>query len=174
MRTVGLLFPATETSASLKAGGITVLERQARQLRRAGATVLFAINVEPLTDLPAGVEALNAIALATRITASDRVAAIAAGLIVDERAIDAVLEAPAPALLVSIASRPDAVSIERIDSDSLAAGVMVLPGRLVIDQVLKLGEWDLASTLISGHCCRSGNPPHRFSCTATLCTLAAA
>jgi phosphatidylglycerophosphate synthase len=148
MRTVGLLFPATETPVSLLFGGITVLERQARQLRRAGATLLFAIDIEPLTELPAGVEAIGPGALASRINASDRVATIAAGLIIDERAIDAVLAAPAPALLVCDPARPDAVAIERIDSASAAAGVMVLPGTLVIAQVLGLGEWDLASTLI--------------------------
>ena len=148
MRTVGLLFQASETPASLLVGGITVLERQARQLRRAGATLLFAIDVEPLTELPAGVEAIGPGALTSRINAGDRVATIAAGLIIDERAIEAVLAAPAPALLVCDPTRADAVAIERIDSASAAAGVMVLPGTLVIAQVLGLGEWDLASTLI--------------------------
>ena len=148
MRTVGLLFLATETPASLVVGGITVLERQARQLRRAGATVLFAIDVEPLTNLPAGVEAIGAAALADRIGRGDRVAVIAAGLIVDERALDAVLAAPAPAMLVSDPARADVVAIERIDSATSAAGVMVLPGTLVIAQALSLGEWNLASALI--------------------------
>lgn len=148
MRTVGLLFPAVDVSAALRVGGITVLERQARQLRRAGATLLFAINVEPLTELPAGVEAVTPAALISRINPSDRVAAIAAGLIIDDRAIDAVLAAPAPALLVCDPARDPAIVIERIDSASAAAGVMVLPGTLVVAQVLSLGEWDLASTLI--------------------------
>ncbi|MFZ4109444.1 MAG: CDP-alcohol phosphatidyltransferase family protein [Polymorphobacter sp.] len=139
---------ATETPASLVVGGITVLERQARQLRRAGATVLFAIDVEPLTNLPAGVEAIGAAALADRINRGDRVAVIAAGLIVDERALDAVLAAPAPAMLVSDPARADVVVIERIDSATSAAGVMVLPGTLVIAQALSLGEWNLASALI--------------------------
>jgi len=148
MRTVGLLFLPTETPASPVVGGITVIERQARQLRRAGATLLFAIDIEPLTILPAGVEAIGAAALPARIGAGDRVAVIAAGLIVDERALDAVLSAPAPAMLVSDPARADAVAIERIDSTTCAAGVMVLPGTLVIDQAATLGEWNLASTLI--------------------------
>ena len=148
MRTVGLLFPAVDPPASLRVGGITILERQARQLRRAGATLLFAINVEPLTEMPAGVEAVTPSALITRINASDRVASIAAGLIIDERAIEAVMVAPAPALLVSDSARAGAAAVERIDSSSFAAGVMVLPGTMVITQVLTLGEWDLSSTLI--------------------------
>ncbi len=148
MRTIGLLFLATETPTSLVVGGITVLERQARQLRRAGATLLFAIDVEPLTNLPVGVEAIGAAALADRISPGDRVALIAAGLIIDQRALDAILAAPAPAMLVSDPGRADAVAIERIDSATCAAGVLVLPGTLVIAQVLSLGEWNLASTLI--------------------------
>jgi len=123
MRTIGLLFLATETPTSLVVGGITVLERQARQLRRAGATLLFAIDVEPLTNLPVGVEAIGAAALADRISPGDRVAVIAAGLIVDQRALDAILAAPAPAMLVSDPGRADAVAIERIDSLERAAAL---------------------------------------------------
>ncbi|MFZ4690744.1 MAG: CDP-alcohol phosphatidyltransferase family protein [Polymorphobacter sp.] len=148
MRTVGLLFPPVETPASLVAGGITVLERQARQLRRAGATALFVIDVVPLTELPRGVEAISSSTVAAHIADDDRVVAIAAGLIVDERAITAMLAAPPPALLVCGSAAAEPVCIERLDAGSLFAGIMVLPGAQLLMQAAGLGEWDLASTLI--------------------------
>jgi phosphatidylglycerophosphate synthase len=148
MRTVGLLFPPVETPASLVAGGITVLERQARQLRRAGADVLFAVDVVPLTELPADVEAITTAMIASRIAATDRTIIIAPGLIIDERAIAVVMLTPMPAVLVCDSARPDAVCVERLDAQTVAAGCMALPGAMVVQQAAGLGEWDLGSTLI--------------------------
>jgi 1L-myo-inositol 1-phosphate cytidylyltransferase / CDP-L-myo-inositol myo-inositolphosphotransferase len=148
MRTVGLLFPPSEPQASLVAGGIGVLERQARQLRRAGVETLLAVDVVPLTPLPAGVVATTAMALPGAIAAADRVVVIAAGLIIDERAIAAVLEAPVPALLCGDAGGPGAVGAERLDAQTFATGLMALPGALVLKMARGLGEWDLGSTLI--------------------------
>ncbi len=134
--------------AGLRPGGISVIERQARQLRHAGADAVFATDVVPLTQLPDGVAAVAAAALSGVIAPDDRVVIVAPGLIIDERALAAVLAAPVPALLVSDATRPGAVGIERLDLQSLAAGVMALPGAMVLAQAATIGEWDLAATLL--------------------------
>ncbi|WP_426163382.1 CDP-alcohol phosphatidyltransferase family protein [Sandarakinorhabdus sp. DWP1-3-1] len=147
MRTVGLLFPPAETPASLIVGGISILERQARQLRRAGIDVLFAVDVVPLTQLPDGVAAVTAATLVDQVQVGDRVCALAAGLVVDERAIAAVLAAPAPALLVCDAGVEGAAGVERLDALTFAGGVLTLPGTTLRTLAAGLGEWDLHSVL---------------------------
>jgi phosphatidylglycerophosphate synthase len=121
-------------------------------LRRAGAERLYAVDVVPLTVLPAGVEAVSAAALPGLIARDDLVVVIAAGLVIDDRALAAVLAAPVPALLVADAG-PDSGrvplrGVERLDALSFAAGVMALPGAMVREVAATLGEWDLGSTLI--------------------------
>lgn len=151
MRTIGLLFSAADAPAALVVGGITVLERQARQLRRAGMDIILACDIEPLTPLPAGVEPVSVAALATLAGPGDRIVAIAPGLVIDDRAIDSVLAAGGAAILIArdgAASGVPGVGIERIDSATLAAGAMVLPGALVRQVAEGLGEWNLASTLL--------------------------
>ena len=101
MHTIGLIFLPEPPPLPIIVGGISVAERQARQLRRAGAERLYAVDVVPLTVLPEGVEAVTAAALPGLIGRDDRVLAIAAGLVIDERAIAAVTAAPVPALLVT-------------------------------------------------------------------------
>jgi phosphatidylglycerophosphate synthase len=148
MRTIGFLFPPSETQASLVAGGLTAIERQARQLARAGADALFAVDVVPLTQLPAGVTAITAAGVLEVVEARDRVVTIAAGLIIDERAIAAVLAAPVPAMLVRDATQTGAEGIERLDALTFAGGVMTLSGAIVRRIASGLGEWDMESTLI--------------------------
>ena len=148
MRTVGLLFPAEDNGVPLFMGGISVLERQARQLRRAGVAALYVVDVVPLTVLPEGVEAITSAQLPRRIDAGERVFAIAAGLVIDDRALAVVLASEAPAMLVCDAAAPGAVCIERIDAATVTAGAMVLPSEMVREQALRIGEWDLGSTLI--------------------------
>ncbi|MBC7520413.1 MAG: CDP-alcohol phosphatidyltransferase family protein [Sandarakinorhabdus sp.] len=133
--------------ATLIVGGVTVLERQARQLRRAGVSTLLLVDAVPLTVLPDGVEAAATAQLPALIAADDRVVTIASGLVIDERAIAAVLDVEAPAMLVCDAAAIAAVSIERIDSATVWAGVMALSGAMVRQQAAMLGDWDLASTL---------------------------
>ncbi len=147
MHTIGLLFPPAEDVALLVVGGIGIMERQVRLLRRAGVTRFFAVDVAPLTPLPADVEAIKPSALASIIGRGDRVVAVASGLIIDERAIAAMLAAPVPAILTSGAGRPDRCGVERLDASSFAAGILALPGAMVLDVAAGLGEWDLASTL---------------------------
>lgn len=148
MHTIGLIFLPEPPPLPIIVGGISVAERQARQLRRAGAERLYAVDVVPLTVLPEGVEAVSAAALPALIGHQDRVLAIAAGLVIDERAIAAVTAAPMPALLVADARAEPLRGVERLDALSFAAGVMALPGMMVREVAATLGEWDLGSTLI--------------------------
>lgn len=148
MRTVGLIFTSSEGPEALVVGGITVIERQARQLRRAGVAQLYAVDVVPLTVLPDGVEAVTSARLASLIAAEDQVIAIAAALVVDDRAVAAMLAVPAPALLVCDANAPGAVCIERIDMATVAAGILLLRGTSVRQLAGELGEWNLESALI--------------------------
>jgi phosphatidylglycerophosphate synthase len=148
MRTVGLLFASSQDPEPLVVGGISVLERQARQLRRAGVSNLYAVDVVPLTVLPGGVEAVAASQLPDLLTPNDRVVALSAGLVIDDRAIAAMLAVPAPALLVCDANAPGAVCVERIDMATVAAGILLLNGAVVRQQAAALGEWSLESTLL--------------------------
>jgi phosphatidylglycerophosphate synthase len=148
MQTIGLIFLPETPPTPIIVGGISVAERHARLLRRAGAGRLYAVDIEPLTVLPAGVEAVSASALPGLIGRDDRVVAIAAGLVIDDRALAAVLAAPLPALLVCDAAATPRRGVERLDALSFAAGVMALPGMMVREVAATLGEWDLGSTLI--------------------------
>ncbi len=154
---IGLLFPAEDEVTTLVIGGISILARQARQLRQAGATQLLIVDPEPLSEVPEGAEPISRAALAQRVSPDVPVLAIAPGLIIDERAITLVAGAAAPALLVSLATPADVATaapgtappgIERLDADTLAAGVMLVQGSLLRDVLGGLGEWDLASTLL--------------------------
>lgn len=150
MRTIGLIFMGDEPR--LLVGGIPIAERQARQLRRAGVTAIRAVDVVPLTVLPAGVEPVAAGDLATAIAADDLVVVMAPDLVTDERALALLLAASAPALLVDPVPLPaDPMAgngAERIDAASISAGLLLLPGAMVRSVAASLGDWDLASTLL--------------------------
>jgi phosphatidylglycerophosphate synthase len=148
MRTLGLLFASPEAAEPLVVGGITVIERQARQLRRAGVDGLYAVDVVPLTILPEGVEAVSSAQLASLIDAGDRIVSMSSGLVIDERAIGAMLDVPAPALLVCDADAPGAVCVERIDMATVAAGIVLATGGAVRALAAGLGQWSLESALI--------------------------
>lgn len=148
MQTIGLLFLPEPTPVPLLVGGISVVERQARLLRRAGAERLYAVNVVPLTVLPQGVEAVASSALPGLVGRDDRVVVVSAGLVIDDRCLTAVLAAPVPAMLVADAGAVPLRGVERLDALSFAAGVMALPGMMVREVAATLGDWDLGSTLI--------------------------
>lgn len=138
MRLVALLIPSPPgPTPPLIVGGITVLERQRRQARLAKADLVLTLD-----------EAAAPAALVSAIADEDRVLVLAPGLVVDERAVAAVLDSPAPALGtwpgVAAARYRGA---ERLDATTLAAGVGVFPGALVRRIAATLGDWDLHATL---------------------------
>ena len=147
MRTIGLIFLAAGDTAALTAGGITIAERQTRQLRRAGAEAVLVLDAPPLSVIPPGTDAVTQASLPAAVGEGDRVLVVARGLIVDERALAAVAAAPVPALLVSDATRPGAGGVERLDALTLAGGVAAVRGSALVALLRTLGDWDLESTL---------------------------
>jgi len=147
---IGLLLAPAADVAGLIVAGISLLDRQARMLKRAGCSSLLLVGAEPLTPVPEGVELVSLKALAGRLGEAGAVEAlvISAGLIVDERALKAVSAAEVPVMLVSNGQLIPAPGIERLDAATLSAGLMRLPARAVAEVAATLGDWDLGSTLI--------------------------
>ena len=148
MRTIGLLFMPAEPVAALVAGGLSLVERQVRQLRRAGADRVLITGMQPLAAFPAGAEPVSLTQLDASVADDDRVIMLARGLIVDERALTAIFAAPLPTLMVSDATRLEAQGVERLDALTFAAGVAAIGGAQVRRAARALGDWDLESTLI--------------------------
>lgn len=111
-------------------GGLTLLDRQLKQVRRAGvARVLVAGD-----------------RLADAATLNDDVLLIDPGVVLDDRIVAAMVAATAPAVATWPALR--ARGTERIDAREIAAGIALYPAALVRDTCAMLGDWDLAPTLL--------------------------
>ncbi len=147
MRTIGLIFMPPESIAALSAGGLSLVERQVRQLRRAGADTVLIADVPPLMPMPKGAEPVTNSQLGEALDDRDRVVVLARGLIVDERALSAIFGATLPTMLVCDATRPGAQGVERLDALTFAAGVAAVEGAQVRQAVRSLGDWDLESTV---------------------------
>ena len=150
MPRIGVLMAPAADVAGLSVAGLSLVERQARMLRRAGCAPLLLVGAEPLTPVPEGVETLSVQALALRLTEIGAAEAmvISPGLIIDERAIKAMQALRGPSLLVSDGRIAPAPAVERLDAQTLAAGVMVVPVRTLADVARGIGDWDRGSTLI--------------------------
>lgn len=121
--------PPELATESLHVGGITVLERQVRQVRRAGVVEVVVVGSE------AYVPCANA---------TNDLLVIDPGVVLDERIVRALIAVPASA----VATWPAAIDgTERIDAASTAAGIGLYTAALVLTVTAGLGEWDLAATL---------------------------
>ncbi|QYE34029.1 hypothetical protein KZX46_14585 [Polymorphobacter sp. PAMC 29334] len=111
-------------------GGLTVLERQTRQVRRAGIARVLVVDEGPLDWA----------------TLNGDVVVIDTGVVLDDRIVAALALATAPA----IATWPAASGrgSERIDAQDMTAGIALYPASLVRDTAASLGDWDLAPTLL--------------------------
>ncbi len=147
MRTLGLVFMPEPTIAALVIGGISVLERQVRLLRRAGATAIFVVDMPPLAVIPVGSEPVTVPQLADLIAETDRVLILSRGLVVDERVLAAMARANTPALLVADATLSGAQGVERLDALTLASGVAVVDGATLATIARTLGDWDLEAVV---------------------------
>jgi phosphatidylglycerophosphate synthase len=152
MTRIGVLLAPEAMLASLRIGGLTMLERQARMLSRIGCTRLLLVGAPPLTPVPAGAEVVRNDELPGLLAAVQEVVLIAQGLVIDERALAAVMAAPGPAMLVSDGHNPappaQSRGVERLDAHSHAAGILRLDAAMVSVVAATLGDWDLGSTLI--------------------------
>jgi phosphatidylglycerophosphate synthase len=144
---------SAEPWGALPAGGISVVERQARQARRRGATRILVVVERMSAGVAAAIERMgpdaqairDAAAIPALLAGDGDVLVFAEGLIVDDRLIDAALASPGPVLAAWRETRPHA---ERIDPAYVWAGVARLPSALVSAVAANLGEWDLQSTLL--------------------------
>lgn len=135
MPIVAVLFaapPPPGVAAPLIAGGITVLERQRRQVRRAGVSRVIVVGDTPFD--PASLDG------------DGNVLVIDPGIILDDRIVALVAAAVAPA----VATWPAASGFgtERIDGRDTAAGIALYPAALVRATATALGDWDLGATLL--------------------------
>lgn len=155
---IGLLFPPPEPAADFIVAGISLLERQARQLRHAGIDRIIIVDPVPLQPLPAGAETRRSAELAEALPADARIIVLAPGIVIDERAIAAMLETPGLAtpgratpglaLLVSPGNGQAVQGVERLDAETLATGIMLAPAAMVRTVAANIGDWDLHSTLL--------------------------
>jgi phosphatidylglycerophosphate synthase len=148
----GVSSGAGEPYAAIRAAGISVIERQARQVRRAGATRIVVIAERMPPGLAEALERVGDTEVirdpaTLNLTASEQVLVLEEGLIVDERAIRALTGSPAPALAVWSGPEPRP-GAERLDAVTHWAGLALYDGSLVASVAGQLGEWDLQSTLL--------------------------
>jgi phosphatidylglycerophosphate synthase len=134
--------------------GITLVERQVRQLLHAGVDkVLLLAPVLP--DALAGrlladkrVQAVaTPEALSRALAGSEEPCLVLApGLLIDQRVIAALLAAaPGPAMAVFGDAPPGGAL--RLDGTTHDAGAMLLPAEMVARTAATVGDWDLAATL---------------------------
>nr|WP_295662604.1 hypothetical protein [Polymorphobacter sp.] len=122
--------PPTPGTAVPIVGGLTILERQTRQVRRAGIARVLVVDDAPLDWA----------------TLNDDIIVIDLGVVLDDRIVAAIASAVAPAIATwSAASGRGA---ERIDATDTAAGIARYPAALVRDTAATLGDWDLVPTLL--------------------------
>lgn len=147
--------PGTLPPGFQAVGGITLLERQVRQILKAGAARVLVVA----PALPEEVEARfarderivsmpNAAGLVAHLIDSTQpVLVLAPGILLDERLIDHMVQAThAPMLMVF---RDNAAKgAERLDAHDHWAGIARLPANMVAHTVGSLGDWDLTSTLV--------------------------
>ncbi len=168
MRLVALLnarAPAAGASASaftadeLRIGVHSPVEHQARQALAAGAEHILIRSDQPQGDIAhiadrlsreSGVPILavgDGPDLARRLERDDRVLLIAERMILPQQALDDLLAAPVPALLVT-PSQSATAHLERIDARHVWAGAALLAGETLLATIDMLGEWDLELTLL--------------------------
>jgi phosphatidylglycerophosphate synthase len=149
MALIGVLMAPAADVAGLNVAGLSLVERQARLLRRAGCTTLLLVGAEPLTPVPEGVELVPIPSLPGRLAGAGtaQVMLVSPGVVLDERAVKALAAIDGPAILVSNGQLLPA-GVERMDAATLAAGLMRLPARQLAETARTIGDWDLGSTLI--------------------------
>lgn len=144
--------------ALLPFAGQTLLEYQARQLAAAGA-VECAVLVDTVSpELAAAVDRLqrdsirvslvrDLPALGRIVGADDGILVLGEGHVLPTGALTQ-LAALLPPTLLTLPATPETRDFERIDGDSMWAGVALAPGALLLSTLDMLGEWDLALTVV--------------------------
>jgi hypothetical protein len=138
--------------------GQTLLERQVRQLARAGVghIVLYAPTlpatlirvVDKLAKLPISVDLTRtARDAADRIHPEERLIVVDGGLMLPDSAVVA-LASGGTNMILTVPDTADPEKFERVDARDRWAGAMAFDGSVLRQTAGILGEWDLAPTLL--------------------------
>lgn len=144
--------------ATLPLAGRTVIERQARLARAAGATSVIVFAERLPAELSAALDRLRRDRVPVRVARSveeaadavdpsDRLLLIADGAVVDGGQLSRLARVEGAAVLTV----PDGAfgePYERVDGRSRWAGVAAVDGALLRDTAAMLRDWDLQSTLL--------------------------
>lgn len=144
--------------ALLPIAGRPLIEHQARRAARAGAQDLLVVVERLPPELTDVLDRLRADGIVARVALGAADAAgklpegaipllIADGVLPEQDALDRIVDAPAPAMLV-FPDAPDRAQWERIDATSRWAGVALLDGRALAETAAMPGDWDLELTLL--------------------------
>lgn len=144
--------------ATLPLAGGTVIEHQARQAMRAGASHVVILVERLPAALTNAIDALRRDGLAVdiarsvadaadRIHPDERLLLIADGCVAAQASIDRIAATQAPALL-TLTDEPDRQPFERMDGATRWAGVALLDGARLRETSAMLGDWDIESTLL--------------------------
>ncbi len=144
---------------ALDAGGITLLERNVRLLRGAGARIIYILTDDQFAVLTPLVSQLgkandirligSALDLTNSLSDDDSVMALDEGVLLDERLVAAVATDDAPHCIAVFPSlAPEHERAVRIDPEYSFASVLKAPGKVVRDVCRGLGDWDFVHTLL--------------------------
>ena len=144
--------------ATLPLVGGTLIEHQARQAIRAGATHVVILVERLPAALTAAIDRLrrDGIAIdiarsvadaADRIHPDERLLIMADGCVVAQPAADRLAQADAPTLL-TLSDESGRDAFERIDAGTRWAGMALIDGARLRETVGMLGDWDFESTLL--------------------------
>jgi hypothetical protein len=144
--------------ATLPLAGRTVVERQARLAAASGADPIILLVERVPPALLAAIDrvraegisvavARNAAEAAEAVDPKAQLLLIADGLVADESHIER-LAAAGGAAILTLPDHGEDDRYERIDAESLWAGLALIEGRMLRDTAAMLGDWDLQSTLL--------------------------
>lgn len=144
--------------STLRAGGITLLERNVRLLRQAGAAMIYIVADQLPEGLGDIVEQLRqspdirflrlALDLAGQLDASDHVLMIEEGVVVDERIVSHIAGQDRPAVAVWPIASTHGTRAMRLDAGYGFGSMLGCRGDTVLHLVRGLGEWDMEQTLL--------------------------
>ncbi len=146
--------PGSAPAGLGRVGGITLLERQVRLALKRGARQVLVLAAALPDDFAARLAAdsrcvrlVGAAALVDHLRDSgDDLLFLAPGLLLDDRLLAVMVEAPAPTLLAFAGEAP--AGAERLDSASHWAGAAKLSAALVRQVAAGLGYWSLDGTMV--------------------------
>ncbi|MDP8913996.1 MAG: hypothetical protein M3N39_10530, partial [Pseudomonadota bacterium] len=150
--------PQGALRATLPLAGRTVVERQARLAASCGADPIIILVERIPPALLAAIDRVRAEGISVAVARSaaeaaeavdpgDRLLLMADGLVADESHIARLTGAGGPALL-TLPDQGEDDRYERIDAESLWAGLALVEGSMLGRTAVMLGEWDLQSTLL--------------------------